>query len=293
MRIDRLSAVLELVRWQGRGLGADHAAGRVLMEVCTTAAELGTPLDLLSAGLCVLEAVGQRTGDSMAAIRGSFPQVAAHQRQLEALNSQELGQVKDHLDTLTLAPEQVLLLGDAALMLALHGTLRAFRASTWAIGLPAFAGVGEQSITEPAVQALPFEISFGRLGRLEERLDDLTRVCMLDGVLWRIPDRDLMVVLIAARVGDPEPGPTNHTWAHLASILMGHREDIDVGVVLRLADALHLADRVQRGLAVTRLIFPELGRLKGAGALDIPSWELEALRPAAERLLSGTLGDAE
>ena len=293
MRIDRLSVVLELVRWQGRGLGADPAASQVLMEVCTTATELGAPLDLLSAGLCVLEIAGQRLGVSTATIRNTFPQAAAHQRQLEALNSQELGQVKDHLDTLTLAPEQVLLLGDAALMLALYGTLRAFRASTWAIGLPAFAGVGEQSITEPAVKALPFEISFGKLGRLEERLGDLTRVCMLDGVLWRIPDRDLTVVLIAARVGELDFSSTNHTWAHLAAALMGHRGTIDVEAVLRLADELHLADRVQRGLAVTRLIFPELGRLRGAGALDIPSWELEALRPAAGRLMQRVLGDTE
>ena len=241
----------------------------------------------------MLEVAGHRICGSPTAIRGDFPQVTAHQRHLEALNGQELNQVRDHLDSLTLAPEQVLLLGDAALMLGLYGTLRAFRAKTWAIGLPGFAGIGEQSITEPAVKALPFEISFGKLGRLEDRLDALTRVYMFDGVLWRVPATELMVVLMAARVGEPDASATDRTWAHLAATLTGHRDQIELSSVLELAEELHLSGRVQRGMGITRLLFPELGWLLGRGTLDLPSWDREALRPAAEKQLYGVLGDKE
>jgi hypothetical protein len=194
---------------------------------------------------------------------------------------------------MNLVPEQVLLLGDSAVLLGLYGTRRAFRVKTSVIGVPDHVGVGEQSIIERALTAPPFDVRFGRLGRLESRFDDLSREVMLDGVLWRVPTTELLLVLLAARVGEPEASPESPAWAHLVAALKGGKEEIEIEHVFDLADELDLGGRVHRGLAIVRVLFPELGRMIPSGRLDIPGWERVALRLAANRLVQAAVGEEE
>jgi len=293
LRFDKVSALLELIRWQGRGLRSDYSAGQGLMEICYTAAELGVPVEFVSAGLCVLEAAAARIGASMATVRADFPSVMAYQNDAEERNSAEQAEVLRRLAAMNLAPEQVLLLGDSAVLLGVYGTVRAFLVRSCAIGIPDHAGVGEQSITERMLAAQPVEISFGGLGRLEERLEELSRVLLLDGTRWRVPSPELMVVMLAARVGEPEANPESPAWAHLAALLKGGKERIETPDVLELADHLELGPRVHRGLAVVRVLFPELGRVIPMESLKIPAWERVALRLAANKLVQAAIGEEE
>jgi hypothetical protein len=293
VRFDKVSGLLELIRWQGRGLRSDYTAGQGLMEICYTATELRVPVEFISAGLCVLEAAAASIGASMAAVRPDFPEVIAYQDEAEGKNRADQAEVVRQLEAMNLVPEQVLLLGDSAVLLGLYGTVRAFRVRNCAIGLPGHAGVGEQSIVESMLTARPVEVSFGRLGRLEGRLDRLSRVFMFDGTKWRVPSPELLVVMLAARVGEPEASPESPAWAHLAAMLKGGRDRIEVDEVLDLAEELELAPRVHRGLAIVRVLFPELGRMIPAERLEIPAWERVALRLAANKLVQAAIGEEE
>jgi len=293
VRFDKVSALLELIRWQGRGLRSDYSAGQGLMEICYVANEVGVPVEFVSAGLCVLEAAAQRIGASMAVVRAEFPEVIAYQQEAEAQNRADQAKVLERLAGMNLAPEQALLMGGSAVLLGVYGMLRAFRVKTCAVGVPDHVGVGEQSIIEQALTAPPFEVQFGNLGRLGDRLDELSRVLTLDGVLWRVPTTELLVVLLAARVGEPEASPSSPAWAHLAALLKGARKELSVERVVELTDELGLAPRVHRGLAIVRVLFPELDWVVPSDRLDIPGWERVALRLAANKLVQMAVGDEE
>jgi hypothetical protein len=291
MRFDRVSGLLELIRWQGRGLRSDYTAGQGLMEICYTARELGVPIEFISSSLCVLEAAAAEIGASMATVRADFPVVSAYQDEAEEKNQKDQAHVLEQLGAMNLATDQVLLLGDSAVLLGLYGTPRAFRVKTCVIGVPDHVGVGEQSITEQVLVAPPFEIHLGRLGRLESRLEELSRVIMLDGTTWRVPSPELLVVMLAARVGEPEASPETPSWAHLAAMLKGGKNEIEVDEALDLAEQLELAPRVHRGLAIVRVLFPELGLMIPGERLDIPAWERMALRLAANKLVQAAVGE--
>jgi hypothetical protein len=272
-------------------LRSDYSAGQGLMEICYTASDLGVPVEFVSAGLCVLEAAAHRIGASVATLRADFPDVIAYQKEAETRNREDQAEVVRQLGAMNLATDQALLLGDSAVLLGLFGTVRAFRIRNWAIGLPEHVGVGEQSITEKMLTAQPLDVSFGTLGRLEERLDDLSRTLMIGDASWRVPSPEMLVIALAARVGEPEANPESPAWAHLAAMLKGGKEKIDVDEILKLADDLGLAPRVHRGLAIVRLIFPELGRMVPSERLSIPAWERVALRLAANKLVQAAIGD--
>ena len=152
-RFDRVSGLLNLVRWQGRGLRGEYSAGRGLLEACFTAIEVGVPDDFTSTGLCILETTVKRIGASVATVYSDFPGLFDYQREVEAANQGELDLVRRRLEGIERRPEDVLLMGDPAVLLGLFGSLGAFRAQTWTVGLPGAAADNGGSATEMLVTA--------------------------------------------------------------------------------------------------------------------------------------------
>jgi hypothetical protein len=224
-------------------------------------------------------------GASTATIPADFPELFEYRTSVDTANRHKLSQIRRRLADARFPSDQVLLLGDPAVLLGLYRSLGAFRAQTWAIGVPGVADRGVESVAEQAIMALPFEVRFGRLGNLEGRLEDISELVEVDDDCWRVPDRELLVVLLAARVGEPEANPATGTWAHLAAALKGMRDEFDLDAVFSVASEMDLTERVHRGLAITCGLFPELGRIVPSEKLRIPVWERVALRVAASRFL--------
>jgi hypothetical protein len=286
VRFDQVSGLLELTRWQGRGIRRDFSAGPGLMENCYSAVELGLPPDFVSSSLCVLELHSAHMGASTAMVRAEFPSVYEHMRQNERRNTASLLKIRHLIEGVGLDPGQVLLLGECAVLLGLYGSLAAFEARTWAIGLPASAVTDEGSVVEKAISADSHEIHFGRMGRLEPMLGDLSLQVTAQGCGdWKVPDLRLLTVILAARVGDPEARPDSPAWAQLAVALKGKKDEISVDSMLDLADELEISARVHRGLFIVRTLFPELSRRIPVQRLSVPAWERVALRVAANKLV--------
>jgi hypothetical protein len=291
MRFDRMSALLELVRWQGRGLRHDYSAGRGLLDICYTAAEVGVPVEFISSGLCVLEAAANRIGASMASVVADFSEVVAYQRAAEDANRDELERAGQEVAARGCVPRDTVLLGDPAVLIGLYGTLRAYHAKTWVVGLPQGAGAGERSIIEEAVTAVPSEMRFGSQGTSQGLLRRASRNVTVDGETWLIPGLELLTVQLAGRVGEPEANPESPSWAQLAAVLKGNKDDVAIDGVLQLAHEVGLRSRVDRGLAIVSIVFPELVRLIPPQNLEIPAWEKIALRVAANRLVHAAVGE--
>jgi len=293
MRFDRVSAMLELIRWQGRGLRGDPSSVRGLLDSCYVGLEVGLPEDLVLAGLSVLDVATRRMGTTSDAIRADFPQVCRYGRDVEAENLRAMGQIAARLAALGVDPSEALVLGDSAVLLSLFGSPGAFRAQTWAVGVPGSALDSDESVTIPAVLAAPFEITFGRLNRLEDRLEQRSVLVDVDGQSWRTPGSELLIVFMAARLGEPEANPSSNTWAHLAAGLKSLKGEIEIDDVLSLADELRVADRVHRGLVIVGVLFPELRVMIKPARLNVPAWEKVALRLAANKLVRVALAEGE
>ena len=291
MRFDRMSALLELVRWQGRGLRHDYSAGRGLLDICYTAAKVGVPVEFISSGLCVLEAAAERIGASMATVVADFPEVVAYQRAADEANRDDLERAGQEVAARGCAARDAVLLGDPAVLMGLYGTMKAYRARMWVVGLPQDAGEGERSITEEAVTAVPSEVRFGSMGDLQVLLTRASQRVDFNGQTWRIPSLELLIVQLAARVGEPETSPESPSWAQLAAVLKGNKDEVSIDEVLRLADETGLRTRVDRGLAIAQIVFPELDRLVAPKRLEIPGWEKAALRVAANRLVHAAVDE--
>ncbi len=259
MRFDRVSALLELVRWQGRGLRGDPSTIRGLLESCYVALEVGLPDDFILSGVCILEKASERIGATADSIKADFPRICEYGREVERLNDEALRQIAARLEDLGLATTDALLLGDPAVLLGLFGSTCAFRGHSWAVGVPSRALNLDDSITEHAVMGLPFEVAFGRLNRLERLMEEHGEIIELKGVRWRAASPELLVCFMAARVGEPAASPISNTWAHLAAALKAHRDTLELDAVLEIAADL--------------------------------AWEKVALRLAAHKVLREAVGD--
>jgi hypothetical protein len=291
MRFDRISALLELVRWQGRGLRHDYSAGRGLLDICYTAAEVGVPVEFVSSGLCVLEVAAARIGASMASVVADFSEVVAYQREADRANRDQLHRAGRETTARGGIPRDAVLLGDPAVLLGLYGTLKAYHARTWVVGLAQGSGAGDRSIAEEVATAVPSEMLFAAQGALRGLLRTATQSVTVHDEAWRIPGLELLIVQLAARVGEPEASPESPWWAHLAAVLKGNRHDVSIRSVLRLADDIGVRSRVDRGLAIVSIVFPEIARLVPPESLEIPAWEKVALRVAANRLVHVAVGE--
>ena len=86
---------------------------------------------------------------------------------------------------------------------------------------------------------------------------------------WRVPRRELMLTLLAARLGDPLAHPDPPLWHHLALLLLLWPETEGRELVLEHAARLGLLAQVGRGLAVLGPLFPELQGWTGGGQIQL------------------------
>jgi hypothetical protein len=289
--IEKEAALLELIRWQGRGLRFDYAAGRGLLEACYSATGAGVPEDFLTASLCVLESAAEHIGASASSVRADFSALFDRQSEIARDNLSKLQSVENRLAEVKLRPEDVLLLGDPAVLLGLYRSLGAFAAQTWAVGIPGLSTSTEESVTEQAIRGMPFEVRFGWMGALEGRVEANSRLATVGEARWRVPTRDLLIVVLAARVGEPEASPASGTWAQLSAALKGMQDDLRVDEMLTMADELALTERAHRGLAIVTSVFPELRKIIPVRRLKVPAWERVAFRVAGSRLVKTAVAE--
>ena len=183
------------------------------------------------------------------------------------------------------------LLGDAAILLGLYDSLAVFPASLWVVAVPGAGARGTGPALEEALTAPPFDLRVCGLGSLAGLIGGHSRLVEAGPTRWRVPSGELLVALMAGRVGDPEAVPTPPSWFHLAVAILGWGDRLDLDAVLTLAAELRIAPQVHRGLAAAAVLFPELAPVVPAPALEIPVWERwVALRIAASRLVKYSLG---
>lgn len=167
--------------------------------------------------------------------------------------------------------EDAVLAGDAAALAGLYEDMGAFGASHWA----ALLDDGTY-----AAQSRP-----RRIGLPQE---DWSEPVKIGKNLWRRPRPPLLITLLAAHLGNPSAPPTPSIWPHLALSLLVWNDQVPVQSILEFAGALDLAEDVQRGLAITAHVFPELREWAGVDELSIPGWEKKLAIPiAARRLMMG------
>ncbi len=187
-------------------------------------------------------------------------------------------------------PVPAVLLGDAAVLLSLYRSLAAFPARLWVVAPAEGTKRTTRSATVAVLSGAASDFSFAGVGRLAGPLRRYSAPVTAGGRTWRVPTGELLVMLMAARVGDPESSPTPPQWPHLATALLASQDALDHGLVLALAAELDLAPKVHRGLAAARQLVPELGRHFPDQRLEIPWWERTIALPiAARRLLKESL----
>jgi hypothetical protein len=288
---DQVSGLVELLRWQGRGLRGSFDSARGLVEACYGAIEVGIEPSLIAPALEILTRYSEEHGFSTSIVTADLATVVSYQDQAEEKNRARLGRAISELNSRGLAPSEGLFLGDCAVLIGVYGGLRAFEAQLWTLGVPGVPESGVLTATDESLPSPESGIRIGGLGVLAEKMERTTHTVDVDGNRIRVPDLPLLITLLAARVGNPQANPTNPTWAHLAVAVKSCGRSFDVDIVSSTARDLEVLPMAHRGLAIARTLFPELGRVIPWSRLDLPTWEKTiALRLAAKRLISVSLG---
>src|SRR6185503_14113531 len=112
---------------------------------------------------------------------------------------------------------------------------------------------------------------------------------------WRVPRRELMVTLLAARLGDALAHPDPPLWHHLALLLLLWPANEGRELALEHAARLGLLAQVGRGLAVVGHLFPELQSWAGAGRgqIQLSLLARSVAVPLAARALVGAAFEEE
>ncbi len=292
MQFDRVSALLELVRWMGRGLRGDPAAPLRLLEACSACREVGVPVEHVGLGLAVFRRVTSRFGMDPAHGFASFldegrwlEEVAReNEALLEALASRLRGGLREE------GPP--VLMGDFVSLLGLYGDVGAHPVRIAHVAVLA-GEEGVESVVNALAVAAPRDVRVARAGRLARYLA-LTSGVEAGGERWRVPRGALLGVLLAARLGDPEANPVVPVWIHLTAYLKAVRETLDARALLELADGLGVRERASRGLATCLALFPEISRYVPWELLGVPAVERRVAIPvAARKLLAAAFGEDE
>lgn len=101
-----------------------------------------------------------------------------------------------------------------------------------------------------------------------------------------IASKEDLAVTLAGRVGNARIAPDPPVWPLLGILLLGWRESLDADRLRKHArKANNLAD-VERGLAITVHLFPELAGWLAEVELNLPRWEQRLAVPVAARRLT-------
>lgn len=286
-------AATRLIRLAGAGLRGDVEVAEPLFEATKRCHAVSLPDYFRLAGMAVyrqLACPGLCNEGASCPWRVTCDTI----EELRVTNTGALGRVVEYLQEEKLVNgEPPMLLGDMAVLLGLYRELGAYRGTLWVLGVPGYDDGGEhRSAAVLAVSASPSEVRIGRRGRLRNFVADHTVEAQVAGSVWRVPVEELLVTLLAARVGEPESTPLPPVWAHLALALAARGDTIDFGSVLAMAEELELSECVHRGLAVVGSMMPELRTWIPMDALEIPAWERWLAVPiSARRLMSAAVGE--
>jgi len=283
----RFTALREVVRAAARAAEGESATAVDLDHLCAQARQRGVAERLLRPSLVIAarswsdETLPLTLSRQLAVSEGT----AAFNARLLSLLAERVGLAGE-------STSGALLLGDAGLLAGLYGSLGAFP-----LRLPLAATT---SATDTGPDGLPLYLrarggvlGLVPLGPLAELVRNNSRRWNDGARTWRVPRRELMLTLLAARLGDPLAHPDPPLWHHLALLLMLWPEAEGREVVLEHAARLGLLAQVGRGLAVLGHLFPELQGWAGGGQIQLSLLARSLAVPLAARALVGAAFEEE
>jgi hypothetical protein len=111
---------------------------------------------------------------------------------------------------------------------------------------------------------------------------------VIGATTWRSPKPELLITLLAGHIGDPSASPMPPVWPHLGAALLLWKDQIGAGQIIKVGALLDQLEKVERGLAITAHIFPELADWVNVQKLSMPKWERKYAIPiAARRIMIG------
>jgi hypothetical protein len=281
MSSEQTRAVVDLARALARSIER-RDRHLPLIEACQRCIRASDPDDFSRAAIAV--AAGH-LGDEAARqyLPGKLGDLLASCSGIAEANRATLGRLHAALaDRVVEGAEAPILLGDAATLLGLYGTLGAFRIALLEAAVTRQVGielVGELGLL---LRSVPGEGAIAFLPTLSTVLPKLLKTTRVDEVDWRVPTGELLAMLLAARMGDNEAAPVPLLWFHLAVQLLALR-DFDPGPAVEAAEELGVGPAVRRGLALMTRVLPELTVQVPMAQLDLARWELLLSTPVVSR----------
>jgi len=280
MDSEQTESLLTLARLIGGAVRSERDVADGILTTCTQCRDSKTPDEFTNVGMAVRQAVLAQAPRAGEPLRSDLQYLVDRQSAIELANLHTLGQIARLIGHHGLQPnEEAVLLGDAAVLLGLYRSLSAYHASLWVVAVRGALTLPQQPWAAEVLNALPFDLHFGLLGRLDEPLALRSEVVEIGGTRWRIPTSELLVCLLAARVGEPDAVATPPTWFHLAVAMLAWKDSLSTDAVLQIANELEIAPKVHRGFAVVRMTFPELHERFAVERFEVPLWERLLARP--------------
>jgi hypothetical protein len=282
----RFTALREVVRAAARAAEGESTLSLGLDRLCATARMRGVPERLLRPFLVI---AARHWSDETLPLTLSR-QLAVGNGTAEA-NARLLTLLAERVGLSGESTSDALLLGDAALLAGLYGTLGAFPLR---LPLAATASATDAGTGLPLyLRARGGVLGIVPLGPLAELVRNNSRRWSDGTHTWRVPRRELMLTLLAARLGDPLAHPDPPLWHHLALLLQLWPEAEGREMVLEHAARLGLLSQVGRGLAVLGHLFPELQSWAGSGRIQLSLLARSLAVPLAARALVGAAFEEE
>jgi hypothetical protein len=282
----RFTALREVVRAAARAAEGESATAVGLDGLCALARQRGVPERLLRPSLVIAarawsdETLPLTLSRQLAMSEGT----AGYNARLLAMLAERLGLAGE-------STTDALLLGDAGLLAGLYGSLGAFP-----LRLPLAATMSATDSGDGLplyLRAKGGVLGIVPLGPLVELVRHNSRRWNDGTHTWRVPRRELMLTLLASRLGDPLAHPDPPLWHHLALLLLLWPENEGRDVVLENAARLGLLAQVGRGLAVLGHLFPELQGWAGGGQIQLSLLARSLAVPLAARALVGAAFEEE
>lgn len=286
---DRYLLTRHIVRYAARCRRRSHDAVPRLLDACEQSLAAGLEDHALLPGLVVLRQTSKAFGFPESSIPPELQALLANAETLAVEQSRQLRRMADHLVEVHEVTSRSLLLGDAALLVALYEHLGAFPASQW------IAGVAKVQPLRSAGEAVRHPHAGIELVSLDDMpaVGDHAVLREVDAMRWIVPEPRLLATFLCARVGDSMAHPFPPVWHHLGFALKSWQDELEPGDVLELADRLQLTPAVHRGLAVMLHLFPELERWLPKERLHISRLERRLAIPlAARKLVHAELAEA-
>ncbi len=282
----RFTALREVIRAAARAADGESANDVGLDRLCVLARQRGVGERLLRPSLVIAarawsdETLPLTLSRQLAVSDGT----AAFNGRLLSLLAERVGLAGE-------STSDALLLGDAGLLAGLYGSLGAFP-----LRLPLAATMSATDGAEELplyLRARGGVLGLVPLGPLVELVRNNSRRWNDGTRTWRVPRRELMLTLLAARLGDPLAHPDPPLWHHLALLLLLWPETEGRELVLEHAARLGLLAQVGRGLAVLGHLFPELHGWAGGGQIKLSLLARSLAVPLAARALVGAAFEEE